>query len=575
MNNRLLPLLLLATLICTANAGFGRAGMALRSAGNNLDWNNASTWIIVQTGQTGQVIPQSNDTIYIEHEISLNLDFVLSAGRMVIENTGTLESVNSVLTLAQGASANCYGHISCKNLLVLDQSSFKLAPGGSITVNSDLQVADQATFIVENNQGNCGSLITHGTVQGQILMQYVVPANVNRLVSAPVMGAESGVFLNMYLRNYSESNSGWGDFIVPTTIPLNPMQGYEVQSLYDDERAFTGIPNTGEQRIDITATGDGWNLIGNPYPSAINWSLLGSGNDAGVYPESINTIYYLDDNGSGNYSVYCPGDEPITINHGSPVIKPMQGFFVKADHGSNISVTNAMRLHSTGTKPEAELPFTALRLRIEGNNYSDEAVLRFNPDATDYFDVAYDAYELPGIETAPGIFFSLDDGNKLALNTLGDISSGLVVPVQVITPYQGTSALIVQGTSVFQYRYPVFLEDMSNGLFIDLRSDSVYYFESGNGSSSHFFRLHFSSPGGINESEPSTISVIAGESAILIHDAEGSKGSIDVFSVDGRLQLSKEYSSLQDVKIPVSPDRVYIVRINTGDKIVTRKLFCR
>jgi hypothetical protein len=574
MNNRLLVLIIIVTLVLPGFSGYGRTGLAIRSTGDNLYWDNTSTWIILHSGMTGQVIPQSDDTIYIAHQVFLTNNFELSSGKLVIESTGSLESVNSTLTLSDKASVQCFGNMALLNINLDGQSSFIVTSTGKVTVNGSFQVGDESSFLIHNQGEEYGSLITNGTVLGNITEQVDVEANISRLVSAPVIDAESGVFLNMYLRNYNEEASGWGEYIVPTTEPMNPMQGFEVLSLYDDVRVFTGIPSTGEQRINITSAGDGWNLIGNPYPSSINWSLLGSGNDEGAYPQGISTIYYRDPV-SGNYSVFCPGDEPISINSGSPVIRPMEGFFVMTGHSSNISVTNNMRTHSTGIESVAQLPATAISFRVEGNNHSDEAVVRFNPDATANFDMAFDAYKLPGIDAAPEVFFPIEDGSKLALNTLSSVSSGLVVPFQVTTPYYGTTVLHVKGAPEFQFRYPVYLEDVSTGIFVDLRSDSIYSFDSGSDNSNHYFRLHFSSPDGIQEGNSQTIRVISGESSIIIQDSEGRSGNVDVFTIDGKRLYSLENTSLQTLKIPVSSGKVYIIRITTNGRVETSKLFCR
>lgn len=576
MNLRLLTLFLFGALILSGLSGFGRTGLVIRSAGNQLSWNDPMAWSIDSSGITGQVIPQGDDTIIISHQILLASDFQLLSGKLVIENDGSLDAGNASIEFSGNSAAECYGSLSIGNLRFTAQSTFLLAPSGKVTVNGMLHIDEGSIFNLQSLLDNHGSLITYGPVEGVISAGYDVLANVSKLVTSPVNGAESGVFLNMYLRNYSESLSDWGEYIVPTTIPMSPMQGFEVLSTYNDHREFSGTPLNGEQRIDITSDGDGWNLIGNPYPSNINWNELGSGNDAGTYPLGVNTIYYWDNSGSGNYSVFCPGEEPVGINHGTPVIAPMQGFFIKTNYPGNLSVTNNMRTHDSGEDYIAQLSTTSLRFRIEGNSYSDEAVIRFNPDATAQFDIAFDAYELQGTETAPGIYSTINDATKLAINTLGSISSGLVIPIQVTTPYQGTSTLRIEGASVFQYRYPIYLEDLSTGIYVDLRADSVYYFESGNnGNPIHNFKIHFSSPGSVDEPNSSSIKITAGESSININDAKSRTGNIEVFTTDGKKVYSQTNMLLQTLIIPVSPEKVYITRITTVDGVETGKLYCR
>ncbi|HNX43039.1 MAG TPA: hypothetical protein PLJ84_08570 [Bacteroidales bacterium] len=574
MKYRLLTWTLLVFLLCSGLTGFSRAGLKICSAGNHLSWDDPAAWRIVQNGTTGAVTPQGDDTIMVRHEILMYNNFELNTGKLIIEKEGSLLAPGCTVNISSDAAGECSGRLEVLNLTVKGSASFLLMPEGKVTVNGLLHVDAGALFTLQDSKNKQGSLITYGPVEGNVSAGYSVPANENLLVSSPVSGAESGVFLNMYLRNYNEQKSGWGEYIVPTTVPLNPMQGYEVLSTYEDYRNFTGVPLSGEQKIAITSDGDGWNLVGNPYPSSIDWSLLGNGYDHGDFPPGMSTIYYWDPSGSGNFSVFCAGEEPICINNGSPVVHPMQGFFVKAGVSGEISTTNKMRIHAEDGDFVAPLPLSALKFKIEGNNFSDEAVVRFNPDASGDFDIAYDAYELQGFNTAPGIYTTLADGSKLAINTLGSVSSGSIIPIDVIIPYAGISVIKVQGASAFEFRYPVYLEDESTGIYTDLRADSVYSFESENGDPVRHFKLHFALPGGIQENETNTISVTAGGSAIDIKDAEGRSGIIEVFTVDGKRIFRSAVTSLAAVKIPVSPGRVYITRIETGEKVETCKLYC-
>jgi hypothetical protein len=64
------------------------------------------------------------------------------------------------------------------------------------------------------------------------------------------------------------------------------MQGYAAQIEYAacNHQYATGTPNSGAKSINITRTpssttsADGWNLIGNPYPSPVRWSAIKNAN---------------------------------------------------------------------------------------------------------------------------------------------------------------------------------------------------------------------------------------------------------------------------------------------------------
>lgn len=574
MNHKRLTLSLLFLLSVAGFSGYGRTGLTLISAGNQLSWNDASSWIVSSSGQPGITIPQANDTLIVRHHILASGSFTCESGMIIIETNGYIDAPAATFIIRGASTIDCAGQLSCYNLEIRQQAGFTLRPQGKATIAGLLVVEDYSGFSIQCDGNKYGSLITNGNIEGTISAEYDVEANNNQLVSSPLAGAQSGVFLNMYLRNYDEPASAWSEYIVPTTVPMSPMEGFEVLSLYNDKRVFTGIPNMGEQRIDLTSEGNRWNLIGNPYPSYLDWNLLASGNDAGIYPEGINTIYYPDNTGSGNYSVYCPGEEPVSINQGSSLIAPMQGFFIQAERNTNLSVNDYMRVHPIEQSP-ITVPLSAIKIRIEGNSYSDEAIVRFNTDATDGFDATFDAYKLQGVEAAPQIYFKSSADEQYSINTLGSVTSGLVVPFEVATSFPGPLNLTAIGAPEFMYRYPVYLEDESTGIYTDLRAIPVYTFDSESGTNIRRFKLHFAVPGGIDELQVNTIKVVSGESAINISDSQNQTGNVAVFTIDGKLVAEKQNFRLGLLSIPVAQANVYLVRIITPSGITTKKVYCR
>ena len=97
------------------------------------------------------------------------------------------------------------------------------------------------------------------------------------MVSSPISNGLTEVFAGNYLQYFSEEDDWWYE-INETDIALTPMQGYGVWSDGSGTQTytFTGTPNTGNLSISLTADGSGGthnraNLIGNPYPSSIDW----------------------------------------------------------------------------------------------------------------------------------------------------------------------------------------------------------------------------------------------------------------------------------------------------------------
>jgi len=226
--------------------------------------------------------------------------------------------------------------------------------------------------------------------------------------------------------SYNEWNTGFeNNFIVG--------KGYLVA--YPDPviKEFTGTLNSYVSPLVHTCTntaglGNGWNLLGNPFPSAIDWGAvsLGDGMD--------NALYYYD-NAQQKYRYYIQfsGDNgTTTIGSGSQYIPAMQGFMVhaKTSGTQTVSIDNGDRLHaaqdvfykSTNTAPGS------LSLKVAGGSYEDEVFIHFNQAATTAFDGSFDAFKLRSYNSAiPMIYTVGSDGSELAINGLPELDEQTVI----------------------------------------------------------------------------------------------------------------------------------------------------
>jgi hypothetical protein len=162
-----------------------------------------------------------------------------------------------------------------------------------------------------------------------------------------------------------------------------------------------GIVTKGTQNlsalITYTSSGniadDGWNLMGNPYPSSINWSSV-SGTDRSNLD---NAIYYQDNNSAS--PVYRSWVNNVGANCSSGIISPMQGFWVKAN-GGGTPVLRIRESHKTSTAPAfyrtSSDDITLLRIALDStaSSFHDETVIRLADEATHDFDSEFDAYKL-------------------------------------------------------------------------------------------------------------------------------------------------------------------------------------
>jgi trimeric autotransporter adhesin len=303
-----------------------------------------------------------------------------------------------------------------------------------------------------------------------------------------------------------------------TTDPIVRTRGYTVRIPASATMEFTGTLNNG----DISATGltrgplneSGWHLVGNPYASKIDWTLL-------VRTNLMNSFYEYRSNGvtSGVYDSYVNG--VATSGDGDPrsgvnqYIAANQAFFVRVSAPGatgQLDFSNAARITEFRNDPTAPFfrpgttsstnPLLRLRLR-DANSIASECVVYFPQGATTGVDVDYDAYYIGGGHPV-GIYSqvgteSLSIDGLPALTNTTDYTVALVANGMAAGTYTINAAELLDMPAGFQ----VLLQDAVTGTTQDLTQNPTYtYTSTGNNANATRFTVRFRSSGvtGISES---------------------------------------------------------------------------
>ena len=176
---------------------------------------------------------------------------------------------------------------------------------------------------------------------------------------------------------------------------------------------------------------DGWNLVGNPYPSTIDWNAAAGWTRTGL----DNTIYMLDN--SVNPPVYATFNGTIGTNGGSRYIPMGQAFFVKANSGA-FTFSCAETVKSPGSAAiffREAAPENVLRITLRQGAYRDEAVIHFREDATEHFDNHADAFKLPN--SSFNVSTMLDNDKRLSINSLPALSCQNIIKLDVSNIEEG------------------------------------------------------------------------------------------------------------------------------------------
>ncbi|GAB3581046.1 hypothetical protein GCM10027345_23300 [Hymenobacter daeguensis] len=266
------------------------------------------------------------------------------------------------------------------------------------------------------------------------------------------------------------SPAGAGDVMQPT-------RGYTVNAPATATPIdFVGTFNNAAQNSGTLSRGTdaqaGWQLLGNPYPSPLDWNTVTAAQRPGM--DGAMYVYQSTGQYAGTYRSF---DNGIGA---SPLIDAGSGYFarVTAPGGSGaVNLTNANRVTTFGTQPafgRGNDTRPQLHLTLSGAGSTDEAFLYFEQGATAGIDAQYDAIKLAnptGLDLA-----SLSGTESLAINGLAPLTrTDVVVPLLVRAPQAGTFSFEISDLVNFGAT-TVFLRDALTGTQQPLAVGTRYAF---------------------------------------------------------------------------------------------------
>jgi hypothetical protein len=450
---------------------------------------------------------------------------------------------------------------------------------GFLTVTGDMTLNGTQCLRVECGQACRGSVITGGSISGSgtARIEQYLEADRWHLVSSPVSTATSLVYLNIYLKTFLEPLNSW-QYITSTTYPLTKGKGFSAwssSSLAGNATvSFTGTPNTGDMSFTglsyTPAQGKGWNLVGNPYPSAVDWDGTWSKSniDATIYV--YDGIQYL----TWNYNLGGYGTK------GNGIIPPTQGFWVKANAASpSLTIPNTARLHDT--EPFYKTSAGAAGFTLTGTVHSDRILVLFCDQASAGFDTEYDAHKLKGDTSAPQLY-SWTYGYEFAVNVLPHAPNTRLF-LGMDLPSAGFYQFAADDLSGLDPDISLFLKDFGTSpgtaRMINLRTNPQYDFTATQGICLNRFVLYFTDGSKPDEDELIVEATSKGffisslPKIIVVGNPEGLAGTLEVYGLAGQLvytgNLEANRDSQQHIQVK---EGIYLVRLTTSNGWFSEKV---
>ena len=398
-----------------------------------------------------------------------------TANSIVIQNghtvTATAEATASTLTVNGG------GKLTLSDRFGLSATNLNLESHAS---------NGTATFVDGNSTGGL-------TVSGTTTVKQNLTSGRNWYISNPVVattlptvasGTRTLYGYNEAIVNEPTGSSGW----VANPASVEVGKGYVASVSVTGDLTFTGALNTGNKDITLTSrTGTankaGFNLIGNPYPSYLDWDAVMAANTDKL--RSTTMWYRTKLENAQHEMVYSfwtvNGDGVGVPNNASVKIPPMQSFWVRAiEGGATINLTNAMRSHAPETDKLLKAPAakntdrTLVRLQVSNGINSDETVIYFSEKAKDGFD-SNDAPKMSnGNAAIPEIFTSLDN-EKIIINCMNTMPLNQEIGLGFAAGNASSFSLKANEITNLPENVKVILKDNAANIETDLSDGTTTY----------------------------------------------------------------------------------------------------
>lgn len=251
------------------------------------------------------------------------------------------------------------------------------------------------------------------------------------------------------------------------------------------------------------------------------------------------------------------------------------GAWVYVDQGTNsITIPTANRVHnSTAWYKDKEMNVIGLTAHDTEGGTWQETMIRFIPDATEGFDLAYDSKFMGGY--APYPYSATAEGN-LSTNVLPQLDESLVIPLTFIKNTSDHFYLEAVGLDNLEPQVTVYLRDKVLANSWNLSKNPVYVFTASDADPYDRFELRFG-PVGVDEAKefPSPLQAWYNKGLLHIPGLEG-PARVSVYSLSGQCLETGNVSLTTDYHMELSlPTGLYVVRVVQGDGVKTAKVLAR
>ena len=486
--------------------------------------------------------------------------------------------------------------------------TLSIAPGASVTVAANASIVASSATTLNSTSTSFSSLIVKGSINGTVnYNRYTAligseEGGTNDLISAPVVGQVFGAFAtenpnlaaSNTLRAFAPYNTSAGayqnyDTANNAATVLDSGIGYRAATSDGSTLKFTGTVSTADVAVSISDdnAGNAWNLIGNPYPSYIDFNSFFTNNkDQFNTDAEYQAVYGYNGATSNGWTVWnlaTIADPAIT-----ELIAPGQAFFVKAKPTGG-TVTFTTNMQTTGSADDfingkqTNLEVALSKLRLSSGTDKASTAIYFIEGTTRGLDAGYDAATYSQSSSGFSIFSNLladNTGSAMAIQSLDyNDFNDVVVPLGINAKSAALTIGIDKLANTLPANIDVYLEDRETSTFTLLTSNDYTFTPSSDLKGAGRFYLHYSAKALTAESTDFNyiqIYTTISPREIMIKGSLKSDATAVLYDVNGRLVLNQKLKqTLSTHRIDASGLSVgfYLIKVFNDQGVKTQKIF--
>ncbi|GEM_PF-1082754 len=511
---------------------------------------------------------------------------------IVLNNTGLAPFVPDDARVAQ-----------VNDLTINHTSGLTVQPGGQLTVNGNLQT--NGRLYIENTNGKPSSVITHGTVTGDVSIKWTFDNLqwwlIGHAIPNPVMASYDALLPGNDYAIY--------DYQDPASMTRISKTAFDFSAESEIRGYIVKVKNAGAQVTHVGALNTNavysknlqtaWQVIANPYNA---YYKLPKENRSGADFENTSGTAYVtvstsnDDKTFETFNTITGIASPETFTNG--IIAPSQAFYLETETGKDGQPVYMRAAHCVHDVNKVELKSTpnketdVLRVKLSNQKLTDEAVVALRDNGTSGYS-RLDSKQRFQSSNAYSYIYSVAEETPLVINVLPFGKSQFEVELGM-RPKAGKHTMKISGLNTLSEEYVITLEDKNKpeqeNVVMD--ANTTYEFEVDEAVAESEepvdsrFVLHFSKVDVSTDIDDlkdkdvkdndSDISVrIQNNSTLVANCNWKEEKQIALYTIEGRQLLREQFIGDSYQKIINLKSGIYIVKIVSKNNSYEQKVFVK